>query len=143
MALQEPQVLVERARVGGEDVGGVRVAGIVGRVDCLASGFAQCCEALDERLEVVLDLADVRRIGREFCCLADRLDGPQRNAVKLGDAFGDDVDVLIELFADFVEEFVDGDEGRPLDVPVGLLGDERQVDGVGEPRIEQLDRSTC
>ena len=35
---------------------------------------------------------------------------------------------------------MDGDELRPLDVPVRLLGDQRQVDGVGKPGVEKIDR---
>jgi hypothetical protein len=37
-----------------------------------------------------------------------------------------------------VEQLMQGDELRSLDVPVGLLGLELEVDGVGEAGIEQL-----
>jgi hypothetical protein len=55
-------------------------------------------------------------------------------------ALGDVVHVVFHLLVDAVEQLVQRDEVRPLDVPVGLLGLRLEVDAVGEPRVEQFDR---
>ena len=49
MRLDEPERLVERAGIGGEDVGGVRVAGVVGLVDRVAGVVGRLPVAVDER----------------------------------------------------------------------------------------------
>jgi hypothetical protein len=48
--------------------------------------------------------------------------------------------MAVELGAEAVEHLVDGDELRSLDVPMRLLGDQREVDRIGQPRVEQVDR---
>jgi hypothetical protein len=46
---------------------------------------------------------------------------------------------LTEFFCDLVEELVEGDELRALDIPVGLFGLEAEIKRVGEMLIEQCD----
>jgi hypothetical protein len=55
-------------------------------------------------------------------------------------ALGDLVHVVLHVVVDLVEQQVQADEVRPLDVPVGLLDLRLQVLAVGEPGVEQLDR---
>ena len=64
---------------------------------------------------------------------------PLGYAAELHRPLGDVVHVVLHLLVDLVEQLVQGDEVRPLDVPVGLLGLRLQVDAVGQPRVEQLD----
>ena len=49
--------------------------------------------------------------------------------------------MLEELVHHIVEELVQGDEIRSLDVPVRLLGLEREVEGVGELLIQEIDHA--
>ena len=64
---------------------------------------------------------------------------PLGHAAELHRPLGDLVHVFLHLLVDLVEQLVQGDEVRPLDVPVGLLGLRLQVDAVGQPCVEQLD----
>ena len=61
------------------------------------------------------------------------------DAAELHRPLGDVVHVVLDVLVDLVEQLVQGDEVRPLDVPVGLLGLRLQVDAVGQPGVEQLD----
>ncbi len=61
MRFEEPQRLVERARIGGEDVGGVGIARLIGLVDPGACRIRDLAVALDQRREVVFD--QFRRFG--------------------------------------------------------------------------------
>ena len=54
-------------------------------------------------------------------------------------ALGDLVHVVHHFLVDLVEQLVQRDEIRPLDVPVSLLDLRLQVDGVGQAGVEQLD----
>ena len=71
--------------------------------------------------------------------LADGLGGAHGDAIKLGDALGDGIGVIVEFGPHGIEHFVDGDEGRALEVPVRLLGHEAQIDRLGEAGVEQID----
>src|SRR4030095_5189285 len=62
-----------------------------------------------------------------------------RSASELDGALGEVVGVLDDLLHHRVEELVERDEARPFDVPVRLLGLEREVEGVGELLVEKLD----
>jgi hypothetical protein len=55
-------------------------------------------------------------------------------------ALGDVVHVVFHLLVDAVEQLVQCDEVRLLDIPVGLLGLRLEVDSVGQLCIEQFDR---
>lgn len=105
-----------------EDIGAVGVSRLVGGVDCLARRFAERAIALDQLTDVVGDLADIGGVGRQLAGLADCLAAAaERDPIQLSDAFGDDVDMLVDIVAQIVQQFVDGDKGRPLQVPVRLL----------------------
>ena len=53
-------------------------------------------------------------------------------------ALRDVVDVLLQLLAERVEQLVQADELRALHVPVRVLDLQVQVDGAGQPAVEQL-----
>src|SRR5438046_4893018 len=61
------------------------------------------------------------------------------NAAELHCPLGDVVHVVLYFLVDPVEQLVQGDEVRPLDVPVGVLGLRLQVDAVGQASDEQFD----
>ena len=72
--------------------------------------------------------------------LADGLGSAERGASQLDHALGNGIHVTVDLFAELVEQFVDRDELRTLQVPMGLLRQQRQVDPVRQAGVEQLDR---
>ena len=72
------------------------------------------------------------RLGR--CCA----DGSLGASTELNDPLGDDIDMLSSVGVDLVEEFVQGDEVRPLHIPMRLLGLHHEVDRVGQPLLEEL-----
>ena len=90
----------------------VHIARFVGLVDPRAGGIGDLAVALDERVEMVLDLIDVGRIGRQRRRLGDRLRRAQRRAAELHDALGHGVDMAVELGSELVDHFVNGDELR-------------------------------
>src|SRR6266851_4593176 len=63
----------------------------------------------------------------------------QRRAAELDGALGEIIGVLEDLVHDLVEELMERDEVRALDVPVRLLGLEREVQGVAELLVQELD----
>ena len=82
---------------------------------------------------------DVLGIGLERGARRDRTGRTAGCATEGSDAFGESVDMLPGMVGDLVEEFVQGDEVRTLDVPVRLLGLQPEIDGVDEARVEQVD----
>src|SRR5690606_25352900 len=62
-----------------------------------------------------------------------------RDAAERNDALRHLVDVLLQLFAELVEQLVQRYEARPLDVPMRLLRLQVQVDRAGETDVQQVD----
>ena len=112
----------------------------LGLVDRRAHRLRRRRIVVDQRGEMILGLVDVGRIGRQLALRSHHLRRAERRAAKLHGALGDRVDMLVEVLAEPVEHLVNGDEVRALDVPMRLLGDQREVDGVGEAGVEELDR---
>jgi len=59
------------------------------------------------------------------------------NAAELDRAFGDHVRVLLHVFGDVIEEFVQADEVRAFHVPMRLLELALEIHRVGEALINQ------
>jgi hypothetical protein len=89
--------------------------------------------SVGQRRQVIGHLLDIGWIGFEPRRLGHRLAGAERNAIKLSDPLGHDVSMLVEPGPERVEQLVHGDELRALEVPMRLLGGERQIDSVGKP----------
>src|SRR5262249_28661903 len=49
----------------------------------------------------------------------------------------DQIRVLLRVLINLVEELVESDEARPLDVPVSLLGLLGQIDAIGQALLKQ------
>ncbi len=88
---------------------------------------------------MILGLADIGGIFGQLGLFGHHLRGAQCNAVELGNALGNGIDVIIELGAHGVEHFVHGDKSGALEIPMRLLGHECQIDGVGEASVEDID----
>ena len=63
------------------------------------------------------------------------LDAP----AQLDGALGDQIDVVLHVLVHLVEELMQGNEMGALDVPMRLLRLRLQIDGIGEPRVAQVD----
>src|SRR5205807_9861715 len=87
---------------------------------------------------------DVLRTGRqrewiidERRATFDRADRSFGYAAKLDDPLGDQVDVSLDGFVDFVEQLMESDERRALHIPMRLLALRLQVDALGEALVEE------
>ena len=89
---------------------------------------------------MVRNLVDVVRVGAELAAGRHVLHASERRATELRDALGHLVVPLVDRGAKPVEHLVHADELEALEVPVGLLGDQRQVDAVDQAAAEQIDR---
>src|SRR6516162_2879041 len=52
--------------------------------------------------------------------------------------FGDRIRIVLDRLGDLVEEFMDGDEGRPAHIPMRLLDLCVQIDGRGQMPVQNL-----
>src|ERR1700743_3149547 len=63
VGFQEPQRLITRPGIGGEEVAGIGVAGLVRLVDGRTDQIGGLAIALDQSMQMVLDLVDVCGVG--------------------------------------------------------------------------------
>src|ERR1051325_8355349 len=138
MRLHEPEPLVGAARDFGKQVGGVEIADFVGVVDGFARGLAECCQRRRKGLDMAATIDSAGRILAQRGSLRGHTGGAFRDAAELHRALGNVVNVILNILIDLVEQFVQGDEVGPLDVPVGLLGLRLQIDRIGEAGVEYL-----
>ena len=66
---------------------------------------------------------------------------PSARAAQLNDTFCHCVDMRVQLAAEPVDHLVQRDEVPALDVPMRLLGQQRQIDRIGEAGIKDGDRN--
>src|SRR5262245_61779756 len=90
---------------------------------------------------MIPDLVDVGRIGGKGARPGNGLRGAERGAAELHGAFGDRIDMAVEFGAKAVEHLMHGDELRTLYIPMRLLGDEGEVDRLGQAAVQYLDRA--
>ena len=140
MCLHHPEPLVDAARNLGEHVGRVQVTQLVGLVDGFPRRRAEGRQSRGEGIDVTVAAQCVGRVLTERGPLRHHPGRSLGNAAQLHRALGDVVHVVFHRLVDAVEQLVQRDEVRPLDVPVGLLGLRLEVDAVGQPGVEQLDR---
>lgn len=137
MGFDEPEVHVRAAGDFGEDVGGVGVVELGGGGDGGADEFAVEGDFMGEFGDVFFAAVDGGGVFGEAGGFGDGADAAMGDAAELDDAFGDGVDVAGGGVEDFVEEFVEGDEVGSFDVPVGLFGEQHEVDGIGEALLQE------
>ena len=138
--LEEPQQLVERARIGGEDVGGIGVARLVGLVDRVARQLGGRGVALDQRGQMVLGLVDVGRVGLQLRRLADFLRRAVRGAAQLHGALGDGVDMVVDLLAEVSSISWMAMKCGPLTFQCACLVMSARSIAVRQPCVEDFDR---
>src|SRR5207302_2579376 len=83
---------------------------------------------------------DVGRVRCERGAVGYHLGRAERSSAELNNTFRHRVYVTIQFGAEPIDHFVQRDELRALDVPMRLLGKERQVDCIGEAIVENADR---
>jgi len=54
------------------------------------------------------------------------------DTAKLNRPFGNQVDVVFDTFVHLIEELMQCDEVRPLDIPVRVFAMQLQINGLGE-----------
>lgn len=138
VGFEEPEGLVEVAGDGGDEVGGVFVAGGVGGVDGFAGGIGGYGVAVDEGVEVG---GVAGGFGGEFLELGvfgGVANGAAGDLAEGGDALGDGIEVLLDHAREAIEEEVELVEAGTAEVPVGLLGLAVEVAAIGEGLVEGL-----
>ncbi len=138
MGFDEPEIAVGASGDLSEDVRGVGVLEFIGALDSLSNEFTVKGDGMGE-FRVVLRSAGnflwILRLARMGSCGAD---GPLGGSTELDNPLGDDIDMFSSVGVDLVEKFVQGDEVRPLHIPMRLLGLHHEVDRVGQALLEQL-----
>jgi hypothetical protein len=140
MGFEEPQVLVEGAREGSEEISRIDIAGTISLVDRRAYRARDLGVALGQRDQMVRRRIDVGWVGCESGAVGNGLGDADRGSTELDNTFGHRIDVLVQVRPEPVDHFVQRDELRSLDIPMRLLGKERQVDRIGEALVENRDR---
>ena len=128
MRFQEPERFVQVARCSGKDVRGIRIAGLGSLIDVPAQRICYCAIAFDQRRQMILDGIDIGGIGHQRASLSYCLRGTERGAAKLDHAFSHRVYMGVNLPSETIQHLVDGDELRPLEIPMRLVGQQRQID---------------
>ena len=137
VGFDEPEVHVRAAGDFGKDVCGVGVFELGRGDDGGADEFAVEGDFMGEFGHVFSAAVDGGGVLGETGGFGDDADAAMGDAAELDDAFGDGVDVADSGVEDFVEQFVEGDEVWAFDVPVGLFGEQHEVDGVGEALLQE------
>lgn len=91
VGFEEPQRLVEIARGCGKDIRRAGVACLIRLIDRLANEIGDIAIALDQLIQVVVDLVDIGRVGLELGGGRYRLKAAECGAAKLDGAFCDNV----------------------------------------------------
>src|SRR5260370_37452472 len=137
--LDHPEPFVHASRDLDEDVVGVLVVDVIALLDGAADELAERRQRGGEGVYVLPPAPDLHRVFGERRSLRD---GPRRafdHPAQLDGPLGDQVDVLFDVVVHLVEQLKEGDEMRPLHVPMRLLRLRLQIYGVGEPRVAQVD----
>ena len=87
---------------------------------------------------MILAAENVGRVRAQRGSLGDCAQCPVRNSAQRDDALGNLIDISLNFAGNIVKQLVQGDEVRPLDIPVRLLRLQAQVDQIGESLVEQL-----
>ena len=77
--------------------------------------------------------ADVEGVRLQRAARHNRRRRALGHAAQRGDPFGKFIDLRLDYLSNAIEELVQRNEARALDVPVGLLGLQGHVDTVGQP----------
>src|SRR5260221_8149960 len=139
MRLDHPQPFVDSAGYFGEDVRGTCIAQLGGLVDRLARYLTERRQRARQRVRVIAPGNRLGGILAERRSLCDNSRRSLGDATELHGALGNEIHVLLDVLVHLVEQLVQSDEGRTLHVPMSLLALGLQVDGVGEPRVQELD----
>src|SRR5262245_61955201 len=139
VGLDEPEILIDAPRDLGADIGRIRVTACVGLLNGLTDARAVGGQRGRERLNMVALLHQRERVGFQTRARRRHLDRPLRGATQLDDAFREQIHGVLGGIDHLVEQLVQRDKARPLDIPVRLLGLVHEVNAVGAPRVEDLD----
>ena len=87
---------------------------------------------------MILAGRDAQRIILQFAALGGDGHRAFRRTSQARHAFGDRVDLFQEDIGDLVEQLMQRDEVRTLDVPMGMFRLCAEVDRIGQARVQQL-----
>src|SRR5580698_2660072 len=136
MRLDEPQVFVDVAGNPGEQVRRVGVPQFVGVGDRRANDLAVYRQLRGKIVQMVLARGDAQGIVLEFAAFGRHRNRALGGAAQARDAFRDFVDLLHYEVRYLVEQLMQGDEVRALDVPMSLFDLALQIDGVRQAIVQ-------
>src|SRR6266702_4031014 len=129
--LHEPEQFVDSSCDLGEDVSRIGVLQFGRLLAGIACMLAKGGERRRKRIAMALSIGSRKPILVKRSPPGDRLRGSLSHATELHNVLGNQVRILRYSLFDLVEQFAQGHEMRPLDIPVGLSALELQIDGVG------------
>src|SRR6266853_370895 len=138
VCFNEPQPLVGAARDLRAYIRRAHVAQIRRLVDGPAHPLPEVGQRRRQGPDVLLARRDREGILRQLRALGHDPRGSLGRTAELNDALREQVHVLLHCFVDLVEQLVQGDEVRALDVPVRLLRLRLEVDRLRQPVVEQI-----
>src|SRR6266540_2384671 len=138
MRFDEPEPLVDAARNLREEVRRAPIAESVGIVDRAADARRERRKRRRKRFRMPAALGDAERILLQIRSARHDPRRPLRDTPELNRALGDQIHVLGDRRMNLVEELVERDEVRPLDVPVRGLGLCLEIHGVGQKLVQEL-----
>ncbi|KAG0163542.1 hypothetical protein DFQ30_011394 [Apophysomyces sp. BC1015] len=138
--LELPQIFVHPAGDLGEQVRRSRIAGIGRGADRLLDLLAVLRQRIGELPHMVLSILELERVRHQRRLAGDLLNATVRGAAERDQPLGAQVRPFDSSRVDFVEQQMQRDELRALDVPMRLLGLPLQVDCRDERLAEQADR---
>jgi hypothetical protein len=109
----------------------------VGLLDALTDARAVGGQGGRECLDMGSLLRQRQRVCFQPRACSRHLDRALRRPTHLDDALGQEIHGVLSRIDHFIEEFVQGNETRPLDMSMRLLGLVHEVNAVGEPRVAE------
>ncbi len=122
MSLDEPQLLVGLTADLGEHIRRVGIAEPCGLIDRLSRGLAKCRQSRRQCVDMFPFREDLARVAGQCRTLGYGVNPTLGGAAKSRSPFGEQIGKFFGSLGHFVEELVEGDKVRPLDIPMGLLG---------------------
>src|ERR1700728_406184 len=139
MRLEEPEILVDLPGDSREQIRGICVSQVVRVVDRGPYRLAEYREMRRQIEQMILAGRNAQRIVLQLAALGGHRHGAFGRTAQARYAFGDFVDLFQYEVGNLVEQLVQSDEIRTLDIPVCLFDLALQIDRIGQSIVEYDD----
>jgi hypothetical protein len=138
--LEKPQAFVNRPRDFGEQIRRVQIIQTVRGVDCGSGAGGKNRVAFDQGLQVILSKRGSDWVFRQARVRRAHAGRAERVATELRGAFGQFIGKRKHCCGKVIEEFVQLNEIRSLDIPVRLLGLRVQIEAIRKLLVQKRDQ---